>query len=255
MSTEQIFLQELNIFRSEIESAIRYIYTEGAIHEMARKNKKVIAALNKNPSFWNSILGALTVSMFIAFGRIFDTSNETGQKHSIHTLFKLANENRNIFSKSEFTKRWTISHPDMLSFKNEYLKSFYEMNDSDWKKVKRLKAALNKQYQEIYKPIRNMFGHRIIIDNEQTKLIMSKAIMREVEKFCTNLKQFHEALWQLYHNGRGPIAPLRTGKYSSKEFVKVKYESYEPWPLSYRYVESAREALLLVVKGNTPDKK
>ena len=250
MTVEERFLQELNVFRSEIEAVIRYAYSEGAIHETARKSKRVLDTLNKNPSFWNSVLGSLTVSTFVALGRIFDVKNASGEKHTIHTLFKIVLENRQIFSKESFAERWDSTHSGMLEYKETYMKDVCDMKDSDWKELKKLKSALCKQYQDLYRPIRDVFGHRILIDNEKISLLMSKASVREMEKFCTKLKNLHEGLWQLYHNGRGPVTPLRTGKYSSRGFVYAKYEPYKSISLAKQYTLDAKGAMELLKKGN-----
>jgi hypothetical protein len=78
---------------------------------------------------------------------------------------------------------------------------------------------------------------------------MDKVPIRDMEKFCTKLRNLHEGLWQLYHNGRGPIAPLRTGRYSSKGFVNKKYEPYHPGPITYQYSQDAKNALVILSKG------
>ncbi|HEX8608750.1 MAG TPA: hypothetical protein VF679_08935, partial [Pedobacter sp.] len=125
----------------------------------------------------------------------------------------------------------------------------YDMTPADWRKLSKLKKELCKQYVRIYRPIRNMIGHRILIDNSKIQLLMSKAKVREMEKFCTKLKNLHEGLWQLYHNGRGPIIPLRMGKYSSKGFVRAKYLPYVSGPLASLYTKQAQNTLNLLKKG------
>lgn len=247
---EEIFLRELNFFKNETESLIRYVYSQGALNDVIINNKLVEKAVNKNPNFWNSVIFSFTDSMFIALGRIFDIDNSQGEKNTIHTLFRQIDKSKEIFSKELFSNRWVVSHNEMLDYKDKYLESFYEMNKEDWKKFKKLKSSLTKQYQEFYRPIRDLIAHRILTDNEQIKIIMDKVPVRDMEKFCTKLRNLHEGLWQLYHNGRGPIAPLKTGKYSSKGFVNKKYEPYNPGPITYQYSQDAKNALILLSKGN-----
>lgn len=247
---EENFLKELNFFRNETESLVRYVYSHGALNDVIINNKSVEKAVNKNPAFWNSVLFSFTDSMFIVLGRIFDKNNSKGEKNTIYTLFRQIDDNKEIFSKELFSNRWVISHAEMLDYKDTYMKGFYEMSMADWKKLKKLKESLTRQYQEKYRPIRDIIAHRILTDNDQIKIIMSKVPARDMEKFCTKLRNLHEGLWQLYHNGRGPIAPLKTGKYSSKGFVNKKHKRYHPGPIAYQYSQDAKNALLLLSKGN-----
>ncbi len=247
---EEEFLRELNFFRNETESLVRYVYSSGALNDVILNNKSVERAVNKNPGFWNSVLFSFTDSMFIVLGRIFDIDNSKGEKYTIHTLFRQIDESKEIFSKEIFSSRWVASHTQMLEYKDKYMEGFYEMSGEDWRKFKKLKSSLTKQYQEFYRPIRDLIAHRILTDNKQIKIIMDKAPVRDMEKFCTKLRNLHEGLWQLYHNGRGPIVPLKTGKYSSKGFVNKKYEPYHPGPIAYQYSQDAKNALILLAKGS-----
>lgn len=245
---EEKFLRELNIFKNETESLVRYVYSSGALTDVIVNNKSVGKAVNHNPVFWNSVLFSFTDSMFIVLGRIFDIDNQKGEKNTIHTLFRQVDESKEIFSKELFLNRWIASHAQMLDYKDKYMEGFYEMSKDDWKKVKKLKSSLCKQYEELYRPIRDSVAHRILTDNEQIKIQMDKVPVRDMEKFCTKLRNLHEGLWQLYHNGRGPIVPLKTGKYSSKSFVNQKYEPYHPGPIAYQYSQDAKDALILLAK-------
>lgn len=247
---EKNFLKELNLFRNETESLVRYVYSYGALNDVIRNKKSVEKAVNRNPDFWNSVLFSFTDSMFIVLGRIFDIRNAKGEKNTIHTLFAQIYQSKEIFSKELFSNRWIASHTQMLDYKDEYMKGFYEMSQEDWKNLKKLKSSLASQYQTKYRPIRDLIAHRVLTDNKEIKNIMSKVPIRDMEKFCTKLRNLHEGLWQLYHNGRGPIVPLKSGKYSSKSFVNEKYEPYHSGPIAYQYSQDAKNALILLAKGN-----
>lgn len=41
--------------------------------------------------------------------------------------------------------------------------------------------------------------------NNEIKPLFDKVLISDLEKFCTELYSVHEILWQLYHNGRGPL--------------------------------------------------
>lgn len=246
---ESSFLRELNFFRNETESLVRYVYSHGALNDVILSNKSVRKAVNYNPSFWNSVLFSFTDAMFIALGRIFDEENKEGKKYTIHTLFRFIDNNKEIFSKETFSKRWEITHKNMLDYKDEYMLNVYEMKKEDWKKFKKLKSSLASDYKKFYRPIRDSIAHRLLTDNAEIRLVMDAVPVRDMEKFCTKLRNLHEGLWQLYHNGRGPIVPLKTGRYSSKGFVNKKYEPYHPGPITYQYSQDAKNALIALSKG------
>ncbi len=158
MTANQNFLDELNIFRNEVLSALRFLYTELAIHAIATTDKKVLNALNSSPTFWNTILSALQHSTFITLGRIFDTDS----KHTIHTLFKLAEKNKNLFSENSFIERWHASRDrsQIDHWLPEYLKTLYVPTNEDFRKLKKFISKQRRTYEEIYRPIRHHFGHR-----------------------------------------------------------------------------------------------
>ncbi len=247
---ENSFLKELNFFRNETESLVRYVYSHGALNDVILNNKSVRKAVNNNPAFWNSVLYSFTDAMFIALGRIFDEENKEGKKSTIHTFFRSIDSNKVIFTKQAFSKRWEASHQNMLDYKDKYMLDVYEMKVEDWRKFRKLKSSLASDYKKFYRPIRDSIAHRLLTDNDEIRLVMGKVQVRDMEKFCTKLRNLHEALWQLYHNGRGPIVPLKTGRYSSKGFVNKKFEPYHPGPITYQYTQDAKKALITLSKGS-----
>ena len=66
------FETQLELFRTEAESAIQFFYAWDAVHTVAAKNKTVFRLLNQAPLFWNTSLGALQTSTLVALGRVFD---------------------------------------------------------------------------------------------------------------------------------------------------------------------------------------
>ncbi len=248
MDTQKVFLEELNIFRNEVQSALRFLYTELTIHAKTAKNKRVLSALNSSPTFWNTILNALQHSTFITLGRIFDTKPNM---HSIHTLFGIAQKNKNLFSKESFTDRWqsnedkrTVDH-----YLQEYLKKVYVPNDEDFKKLKKFIAQQKRTYLDIYGPIRHHFGHKIYAKNEDVKVLFDKVKVRDLEKFCVRLENIHEAFWQLYHNGIGPMLPFKRQSYSTHNILRKKYEPLHSKPFNAQIIEDVNRALDLLKLG------
>ena len=221
MSSQNIFIDELNIFRNEVDSALKFLYTELAIHAIAIKSKQTLSSLNSSPTFWNTILSALQQSTFITLGRIFDVKSD----HSIHVLRKFIEKNKNLFSKESFAYRWQkdADSNKIDSWLPKYLEGVYVPTDRDLRNFREFIAKQQKIYEEIYRPVRNHFGHRKYIKNEDIKVIFDRIQVRGLEKFCVRLKNIHEVLWQLYHNGRGPLLPIKQPIYSTQSILKKKY--------------------------------
>ncbi len=247
MSAEEKFLEELNIFRNEVLYTLKFLYTELAIHEIASKDKKVLKALNYSPTFWNTILSSLQNSTFITLGRIFDNNG----KNSINTLFRFCENNKVLFTEEAFVNRWKKSSDrnQIDHWLPEYLKTLYVPKDSDFKSLGKFIENQKKLYKEIYRPIRDHFGHKLYKKNEEVKVLFDKVQVKELEKFCVTLYGIHEALWQLYHNGRGPLLPIRKGKYSTKSIINTKFDANTPKPANAQFIEEAERTLNLLKIG------
>jgi hypothetical protein len=111
------FEQELEIFRTEAESAAQFLYSYLSIHETAGKHRAVFRLLNTAPLFWNTNLAALQLSTFIVLGRIFDQSS----KHNVDRVLKLAQDNPTIFSKAALGQRKQGSSSGPPDWLVEYL--------------------------------------------------------------------------------------------------------------------------------------
>lgn len=245
---EKQFLDELNIYRNEVNSALKFLYTELAIHGIASKNKKILSALNSSPTFWNTILNALQHSTFITLGRIFDPDPE---KHTIHKLLKIVENNKNLFTKESFKERW-LKNDDKVKINDwlpQYLKTVYVPTVGDFREFKKFIAIQKKTYVELFGPIRHQFGHKIYDNNEDVEALFDKIQVKDLEKFCIRLEGIHEALWQLYHNGRGPMLPIRHGRYSTKNILKKKYKQYHSMPANAQFIGEVTIVLNLLKEG------
>jgi hypothetical protein len=248
MSPDDKFLEELNIFRKEVILASKFLYTELAIKDIANKNKRVLTALNYTPTFWNTTLGALQNSTFITLGRIFDNNG----KNSINTLLKVVKNNKNIFTKESFKNRW-IKDRDRKQIDHwlpEYLKKVYIPTDKNLLDLSSFIEEQKKVYKQLYRPIRDQFGHKIYNKNEEVKVLFDKIQVKDLEKFCVKLYGIHEALWQLYYNGRGPLLPIKKEKYSTKNILKTKFKEHHFKPTNAQFIEEVKLLLELLQKGN-----
>lgn len=247
MTNEERFLEELNIYRNEVMLVSKFLYTELAIRNIANKNKKILSALNYSPTFWNTILSALQNSTFITFGRIFVNNG----KNSISTLFKVTQKNINLFTKESFASRW-VKNQDRNKIDHwlpEYLKKVYVPKDNNLVDFGKFIEKQKKIYKQIYRPVRDQFGHKIYNKNEDVKVLFDKIQINELEKFCVRLEGIHEVLWQLYRNGRGPLLPIKQGRYSTKNILKTKFKPYITKPANAQFIDEVATALNLLELG------
>jgi hypothetical protein len=96
IALDQQFEHELEVFRTESETAAQFFYAFLAIHASAGPDKSVHRLLNTAPLFWNTVLGGLQAAAFVAMGRVFDQKST----HNVDRLLKLAQDNPQIFSKA-----------------------------------------------------------------------------------------------------------------------------------------------------------
>src|SRR6476660_2858384 len=86
LDAETQFTRELEVFRTEADSALQFLYTFSAINAVLTKDKQALRAVNRTPLFWKTNLGALQTGFFIVLGRIFDQNS----RHNIDTVLRLA---------------------------------------------------------------------------------------------------------------------------------------------------------------------
>jgi hypothetical protein len=101
MTPEQEFENELEIFRTETQTAVQFFYAYLTIHAVARDRPTVHRLLNQAPLFWNTNLGALQTGSFIVLGRIFDQTS----RHNVDHLLKIGQTNLGIFNKAALGAR------------------------------------------------------------------------------------------------------------------------------------------------------
>jgi hypothetical protein len=71
-TSEQQFARELEVFRTEAETASQFFYCYLAVHEVAKRHKRVFRMFNEHALFWNTIIGGVQTAALIAVGRVFD---------------------------------------------------------------------------------------------------------------------------------------------------------------------------------------
>lgn len=231
------FEAQLELFRTECESAIQFFYAWDATHAVAGKNKSVVKLLNKAPLFWNTALGALQTSTFVALGRVFDPDQEN---HSVTRLLLLAHANLDIFSKEALAERKRKVSANADEWLPEYLKDVYVPSGDDFRRIKRHVAQRRKIYEKNYRPIRHkVFAHRAVVTNAEVGELFAKTNLQELRQLLVFLGRLHEALWQLYFNGHKPT--LRPARFSVNRMLEQPSPSVRSSNLQERLVHEASE--------------
>lgn len=148
--TEQSFIKELEIFRTEAETAVQFFCAWLGMHEVAKGNKTVFRMFDQHPLFWNTVWGGIQTAALIAVGRIFDQSS----KHKIDTVVRLAEHNRDIFPRAALAarKQGELDAPDWLQ---NYLAAAYEPTAEDFRRLRRHVKKYRRVYESNYRDLRN----------------------------------------------------------------------------------------------------
>lgn len=202
------FEKELDLFRTEHQAAIQFFYAWRTINSVASRDKTVVNFLDNAPLMWNTILGGLQTSTFIALGRVFDVDRNA---HSLTRLLSLAHENLNLFSKESVAARKCSQSAMSADQLEAYLETIYVPTSKDFRRLKQHVRKRRVTYETKYRPIRHkVFAHREMLNADQVSTLFALTNVAELEKLLAFLARIYDALWQLYFNGIKPsLRPIR----------------------------------------------
>lgn len=239
------FEQELEVFRTEVETALQFFYGFLAIHACAGDTPTVHRLLNTAPLFWNSTLGALQTSTFVVLGRIFDQSSP----HNIGILLALAENNPSIFSKAALERRKLASATNAPSWIVEYMNSVYVPKPADFRRLRGYVSKHRKTYLAKYRDLRHkVFAHKEITDATQVSALFARTNIREMQRMLLFCLSLYDALWQLFVNGRKPV--LRSRKISVDRIRKRAVGRSRSNAVHERIVEEAEAFLKAAAEVN-----
>lgn len=214
-SPEQQFKRELDVFDTEAATAKQFFYAWLGIHAAAAESKEVHRVLNTAALFWNTNMGALQTATFVSLGRIFD-QNST---HNIDRFLKLAQDNRQIFSKAALAARKQGTDKSPPEWLPEYMYRVYVPKLSDFRRLRAQVNRYRKIYEQKYRDLRRkIFAHEEVSDPEKIAELFAKTNIRELQRLIVFLGRLHDALWEMFMNGRKPS--LRPSRYSVKSMRK-----------------------------------
>lgn len=238
MTADEKFKHELEVFRTEGESGTQFFYAYLAVHAIAYENELVHSLLNKTPLFWNTCLGALQTAAFIALGRVFDQQS----RHNVDRVLRIAQDNPQIFSKEALARRKYDGKGERPDWLDDYLKNVYEPTPADFRRLRAHVKRRRKLYEANYRDVRhNFFAHKAVSDPAEAALLFSKGTNRELQQLFTFLGSLHDALWELFYNGRKPV--LRPLRYSVTRMRKVPSPRYRSGSVQEQVLREAENFL------------
>lgn len=212
---EEKFERELEVFRTEVEFAIQFLYTFLTIKSVLSKNKQALKTVNITPLFWKTNVGALQTSFFIVLGRIFYQKSE----HNIDRLIGVAQDHSDIFSAKALEVRKRAMSTNADEWISDYMKDVYVPTVDDFRRLRKYIRKYRKIYENTYKDIRHkIYAHKELTNESDINKLYARTNIREMQKLLIFLKRVYEALWELFHNGSKPI--LRAMKYSVRSIMK-----------------------------------
>ena len=210
------FARELEIFRTEAEQCAQFLFAFLAVHDVAYRRTAVQELLNRAPLFWNTCLGALQTSAFIALGRVFDSDS----LHNVNQLLRLAQDNRTqLFSKAALARRKQAASSNAHEWLGEYLRYVGEPSADDFRRIRKWVARWRRIYEANYRDVRHQFfAHKQAAEQSEVTALFSKGTNRELQRLITFLGSLYQALWELFFNGRKLV--LRPSRYSLAQIRK-----------------------------------
>jgi hypothetical protein len=239
------FEEELEILRTEAESAAQFLYAYLAIHEVAARHTEVENLLNTAPLFWNTTLGALQISAFIALGRVFDDDKGS---HGVARLMRLAIASPQIFTRDALAARRKGNSPTKPEWLDEFMSTTYEPLPSDFEFLQQKVSEKKAVYEERYKPIRNkVFAHKDIRGNAKVHSLFAQTNISEWQSLTLFLQSLYNALWQLFHNGIKP--DLREHPHAVADMIGKSIPAERQVPPHEKIAQQASEFLLTAAEG------
>jgi hypothetical protein len=188
-------------FREEFATAAHAFFLWKGINNCAAGDREIYRGINEQALSWNTITHSLQTTFFIALGRLFDTDEDA---FSVHSYLRSCIDNIDQFSDAELRKRKISGNngrvPEWL---DEYMKDAYVPTANDFQRLRGDLSKRQKQYEEIYRPIRNqIFAHKDADSMETVESLFGKTRIDQIEELLSFLYQIQEVVWQLLMNGR-----------------------------------------------------
>jgi len=244
MAGHRDFAGQLENFRREAEAVAQYVYADMSVQHAASKSRKLLNRLNRTPGFWLVHGAACQAAAYVALGRVFDKTS----KYNIGALLDAYEASQATFSRSALATRKRDGQLADPSWLPDYLDRAYYPTKSDAQYLRRRVETYRAIFDRAIKPARNKYlAHRERVGHVPVQALFSRGMVRDIWRLSTFLLALHEALWQLFHNGRKPV--LRKVRYS----VKTIYDSESQGTSPHEYITGQTKKLLKFLASATPN--
>ncbi|MGN2245032.1 hypothetical protein ACFWZU_16190 [Frateuria sp. GZRR33] len=198
MSTpqEKDFLDALTSSREDINHAKHYFLIHFAFYRTLGESRDVQEKLRDHQRYWNFVLNGLTGGLIISLGRVYDSGGKT-----LTWLLDHAIKNEEIFKRG-------VDSVYLSSLKAEFLdyrETFY-----------------NKALQTLRSKV---VAHTVITSKHQVTKVFKDLQEGEVHTLIAFAHKVHEALYNLFHEGKLTKLPLELPQYPTLWFL----DEIKPW--------------------------
>ncbi len=240
MSTDA-FAEQLQSLDHESTVIANYVYAEVAIQHSANQSEKILAQLNRTPTFWLSAQAAFQTAAYIALGRVFDHDS----KYNLGELTSAFGKNLDVFSREALAERKRDGADEDPPWLEDYLNKMYIPTDKDVARITRHVERYREIFAKIIKPPRNKYlAHREKRAREEVDQLFARGTRTELWRMSVFLLRLHSALWDLYHNGNKPL--LRSVRYSPMRIYNDPGEGNNPHE---RMVRDVKELMSILADG------
>jgi hypothetical protein len=193
-----VFEEELEVFRTEEESAQQFFFAWLSVKDIAASDGNVLANMNSTPLFWLTADYALLLATFVTVGRIFDQDQKSD--HNIDKLMRATSDSLSLFTRPALAARKVVAGVSQHKA-NVHAAAAYEPTQSDIRRLRGEVADWRRIYNDRYRDVRHLvFAHKRrqeIVDEvlAKTKIQWSRRLWPEPDRPARQ----HEQPWARAH--------------------------------------------------------
>lgn len=204
------------LFRDEVTTASWSFYVWKSFNNIASKDHDIYTAINETALTWNIITHSLQSTFFITIGRLFDVD---GDALSIHALLRACIDNIDQFNKASLRERKIREYKGNLpEWLDKYIEEAYEPTEKDFQMLRGETSKIQKQYEEVYRPIRNkVIAHKERETLENVDELFGKTNVTQLQDFIIFLHQIENIVFQLLYNGK--LTQIGDHEFKEDEYV------------------------------------
>ncbi len=235
--SESEVLAALKTFAELVGEATQFWYSAAALNEAAIVDPKLFQALQTGAGFWNTVRGGLEMHAIVAVGRILGERGENARNIDWFREVILNGSAHLSPSAHEARKCNAASGRESEGFLPRDIDRLRFL-------VKKYKGV----YQDQFRDIRNSIAaHSGGLTAAEREVIYGKTRIRDFERALRFLNGLHDAVWQMYYNGRR--FGLRSSPASVRRLARTDISTLDRAKNIEFTVIEARKALAIYLQG------